>query len=232
MTEEQVKELYELVIMQYFDPVTGKYEVVQGSAGAINAALLLARGVATVAGTEATLIDGTKDFEAAVYAGKVIVITVGGIDYHRVILTSAGAVLGFASLLDPIGAAAAVGSGEDAEGLAVFRCKGDLMGAVGNDYSIRIVQGEATTGDDVVTFDPDTKVLTITVNLTASSEPRTLAAGSVGALLAGTAGVSDLFEVDVTFTAGNLPIGGDPIPFVGGADGVTVPKGAPYEIRA
>lgn len=123
-----------------------------------------------------------------------------------------------------------VGTGLPAEGRVSIHCKGDLIGTVGDDYSVQIVQGTATTADDIAMLNTTTKTLTITVNLDGTGSPRLLAAGSLQTLLANAVGIADKFVIPDGFTAGNLPIGGDAIPFVGGINEIAVPVGAPYEI--
>lgn len=194
-----------------------------------NTAAALLKGTAT-GGTETTIVDSTKDFDTTAFASKIAKVTIGSIEYYRAISACVGGTITITTIQDAGGAIAVVGSGEGAEGQVSIHCKGDLIGEVGNGYSVEIVQGTATTGDDVVTLDAVNKVLLVTVNLTALSEPRTLAAGGLQTLLANTAGISDNFEIPDGFTAGNLPIGGDAIAFIGGIDSIPVPVGAPYEV--
>lgn len=192
-------------------------------------AAVLLKGTAT-GGTETTIVDNTKDFDISALANKVARVTIDGIEYYRGVVDCAGDTITIATIRDAFGAIAIVGSGEEAEGRVSVHCKGDLIGTIGDEYSIQIVQGTATTGGDVVTLDAENKMLLITVNLTASEEPRTLAAGTLQTLLSSTAGISDKFEILDGFIAGNLPIGGDAIPFVGGIDAIAIPVGAPYEV--
>ncbi len=200
-----------------------------GVVSLLGTAAVLLKGIAT-GGTETTIVDNTKDFDMSALANRVAKVTIGGIEYYRAITACAGDTITIATIQDAAGAIAMVGSGEDAEGKVSIHCKGDLIGGVGNDYSVQIVQGTATTGDDVVTIDEENKILLITVNLDGSSNPRTLAAGGLQTLLANTVDIADKFEIPGGFTAGNLPIGGDAIPFVGGVDAIAVPVGAPYEV--
>ncbi len=194
-----------------------------------NTAAALLKGVST-GGSVSTIVDNTKDFDAVAFANKMAKVTIGNIEYYRAITACAGDTITISDIQAATGAIAIVGSGEDAEGRVSVHCKGDLIGAVGNDYSVQIVQGTATTGDDIATLDAENKILLITVNLTALEEPRTLAAGSLQTLLANTSGISDKLEIPDGFTAGNLPIGGGAVPFVGGIDSIPVPAGASYEI--
>jgi len=194
-----------------------------------NTAAALLKGVST-GGSVSTIVDNTKDFDAVAFANKMAKVTIGNIEYYRAISACAGDTITITTIQDAAGAIAVVGSGLEAEGRVSVHCKGDLIGVAGNDYSIQIVQGTATTGDDIATLDAENKLLLITVNLNALEEPRLLAAGSLQTLLANTVGIADKFEIPDGFVAGNLPIGGDAIPFVGGIDEIAVPVGAPYEI--
>ncbi len=123
-----------------------------------------------------------------------------------------------------------VGSGTPAEGQVIVQCIGDLMGTVGNDYFIEIVQGEATTGDDIATLDTTTKILTITVNLTETGEIRPIGSGSLQTLLANTVGIADKFFIDIDFIPNELPIGGGVIQFAGGTNEVPVVSGVDYVV--
>jgi hypothetical protein len=186
-------------------------------------------GTAT-GGTTNSLIDATKDIEIGSLVGKTIKMTIMDVDYIRTITENVGNEIKFLDTFPGAGAIATLGSGKDGEGKVQIVCKGDLFGAVGNEYSAEVVQGTATTGDDEATLNPDTKVLTITVNLTGTGEPRTIAAGTLETLLANTAVIKDKFEVIPGFTAGNIPMTTEPVPFKDGADGIPVVKGTKYAI--
>lgn len=54
-------------------------------------------GVAT-GGSGTTLVDALKDFDANLYINKTIRITIGGIDYYRLITNAVGNTLTFATL--------------------------------------------------------------------------------------------------------------------------------------
>ncbi|MBU7006305.1 hypothetical protein [Phosphitispora fastidiosa] len=198
-----------------------------GGAGSLPAEVSTIRGTATD-GTETMVIDSTKDFEADVLIGKVVKITIDGVDYFRRITGSVANSFIFPAILDPVAASAVIGSGQDAEGQVTIRCQGDLDGEAGNAYSVEIVQGVDTTGDTIASLEGT--VLTITVNLDGLGDPRLLAAGDMQNLIANTVGVSDKFIVDAVFVAGNIPIGGAAIPFTLGADGISVVAGTQYEI--
>jgi len=211
---------------QAYDWLTG---VITPSINLSNTAGALLKGTAT-GGTETTIVDTSKDFDTAAFATKIAKVTIGDIEYYRAISACGGDTITITTILDAVGSIAVVGSGEGAEGQVSIHCKGDLIGVAGNDYSVQIVQGTATTGDDIATLNTTTKTLTITVNLDGSSNPRTLAAGTLQTLLGNTVGIADKFEIPAGFTAGNLPIGGDAIAFTGGIDSIPVPAGASYEI--
>ncbi len=123
-----------------------------------------------------------------------------------------------------------VGTGLPAEGRVSIACKGDLIGTVGNEYSVEVVQGTETTNDDVATLNPETKVLTITVNLDGSGQPRTLAAGSLETLLANTDVIKDKFVALPGFTADPIPVTTEPVPFNYGSDHIPVVAGTNYAI--
>lgn len=186
-------------------------------------------GVAT-GGSTKTLTDDAKNFEADSLNGRLIKLMLGGIEYIRRITSSTGNQIGFTDTVPDAGAIAVVGSGEGAEGNVSIHCKGDLLGAVGNDYSIQIVQGEGTSGENFITLDEANKILLVTVDLNGLDETRILSAGDLQTLINNATDISEKFNIPDGFTAGNLPIGGDSIPFVGGIDGVPVIAGTEYRI--
>lgn len=189
----------------------------------------LLSGVAT-GGSTNTLTDDTKNFEADGLNGRLIRLMLDGVEYIRLIASSTGNQIGFNDTVPNVGAIAVVGSGEDAEGNVSVHCKGDLLGVIGNDYSIQIVQGEGTSGENFVALDEANKILLVTVDLNGLGETRNLGASDLQVLINNAADISDKFNIPDGFTAGNLPIGGDPIPFAGGIDGVSVVAGTEYKV--
>lgn len=189
----------------------------------------LIKGIAT-GGSPTMLIDDSMNFGTDLLNGNIINFIIDGVNYYRKITGSILNTLGFSALKESVAATAVVGSGEGAEGQAIVECLGDLVGAVGNDYSIQIVHGTETTGDNIATLDAENKLLLITVHLSGLGEQRVIGAGDLETLLENTVGIADNFKVQEGFTPGNLPIGGDPIPFILGEDGISVVEGTPYEI--
>lgn len=59
--------------------------------------LVLVRGV-TTGGSTTTVVDATKSFEAALYNGKVVKVTVDGVDYYCAITACSGSTLTFAAI--------------------------------------------------------------------------------------------------------------------------------------
>jgi hypothetical protein len=123
-----------------------------------------------------------------------------------------------------------VGNGLPTQGQVTVFCKGEIDGAVGNNYSIQIVQGEGITGNNFAVLDADTKTLTITVDLTGDSEPRNIGSGDLQSLLANTGEISDKFFVANNFVPGLLPIGDEPVSFIGGIDSIIVPNSTTYHV--
>jgi hypothetical protein len=186
-------------------------------------------GVVTFGGTN-YLTDNSANFDQDLLVGKLLTVEVDGIIYRREIISCEGRSLGFNDLVAPVDASVTLGSGEGAEGQITISCKADLGGAIGNDYSIQILQGTGTSGDNLISLDEETKVLTITVDLNALGETRVIGAGDLQSLINNTNGISDKFLASDTLTAGNLPIGGDPVPFLGGDNGVYLSPGDTYII--
>jgi hypothetical protein len=187
------------------------------------------KGIVTE-GLDGLLIDSTKDFEADVLNGKTIVLTVDGIDYYRTVLGCVGDSILFTPILEPLSASATVGDGLETNGQISISCIGDLKGAIGNQYSVQVVQGTGTTGMDYAELDEENKLLLITVDLTALSQPRTLAAGSLQTLINGTEGIRDKFMVALEFMPGNIPMMAEAVLFTDGEDGISVSAGDTYKI--
>ena len=199
--------------------------------GSINVNNILIIGTTTDDGDVDTLIDSTKDFGTNSLLLKVIKININNIDYYRIIDSS---VVDTISLNEPIksdiNASTIIGSGEEAEGQFIISCIGELKGEIGNEYSIQVVQGVETTGDNIVTFDNETKILTITVNLTSGGDPRIIGAGTVQTLINDDPSFSDKFIVANDFIAGNIPMMVEPQSFIGGEDGIIIPSGCSYSV--
>jgi len=181
-------------------------------------------------GTTTTLLDVDKNFEADSVKGRMIRFVLNSIEFVRKITACTGSQVTFGATIPDIGASLALGSGLDGEGKVEIHCKGDLIGKVGDDYSAEVVQGSGTSGQNFVSLDDQTKILTITVDLTGLGDPRIIGAGDIQTLIQTTADISDLFDVPDGFTAGNIPMTTGPIPFTGGQDGMPVVAGTKYTI--
>ncbi len=124
-----------------------------------------------------------------------------------------------------------IGEGIPDLGSVQVQCIGSLIGGPGNDYAIEIVQGSATTGDNLASLSGDTNVLTITVNLTAGGEVRFLSIADLQTLLANDVVTSNKFEVIAdSIQAGALLPTTAPVDFAGGIPTIPVPSGTPYTV--
>lgn len=188
-------------------------------------------GIAS-SGTSTTLVDTTKDFGIDAFMGYTMRITIDNVDYYRHILGTLGDTITFATLGDDIEATLTLGSGEAPEGQVIIRCKGDAIGEIGNDYTLKIVAGLTETGMNYIDLDTDNKLITITVDNNENAEPRQLMAGDVQTLIDNTDGIKDLFEVGLgSFTAGEIPFtDGEVLDFAGGADAIIATNGTSYVI--
>jgi uncharacterized protein YqfB (UPF0267 family) len=65
--------------------------------------LVIVRGVAT-GGTTTTVVDTTKSFEADLYNGKVVKVTVEAVDYYCTITACSGSTLTFAAIAKAVAA--------------------------------------------------------------------------------------------------------------------------------
>ena len=59
--------------------------------------LVIVRGVAT-GGSTTTVVDSTKSFEASLYNGKVVKVTIQGVDYYCTITACTGGTITFAAI--------------------------------------------------------------------------------------------------------------------------------------
>lgn len=193
-------------------------------------ASIITKGTAT-GGTNTTLVDANKNFEADALNGEKIVFTVGGVEYHKTITDSGGSTITFATLPAAVAATATIGKGADDEGKVVVECEGDNVGALGNDYSIIITHGEDTTEDIIVTLDEEEKIILVVVNLDAEEQEQTLTATALHTSLSTAEELSGKFTSDGdSVVVGEIPVDGTPITFAGGKDAVVVTAGVPYEV--
>jgi hypothetical protein len=192
--------------------------------------LVIIRGAATD-GLNGFLEDTNKTWIPDAYIGKTIKITIGETDYYPVITTNSANKVYFNAFDPPTNAVATLGSGEEGEGQIEMTLIGDLIGEAGNDYSIEVVNGNTNTGTDTIALDGVNKLFTITVDTDGSGNPRDLMAGNIaGAITANAEVAAVLQSQEPDFTAGNIPVTIEPIPFAGGDDGTPVGVGDIYEI--
>lgn len=124
-----------------------------------------------------------------------------------------------------------IGEGLPDQGSCQIKCIGTLIGEGGNEYSIEVVQGAATTADNLASLSGDTKVLTITVNLTADGDVRFMTVADLQTLLAGDEVTTNKFEVVIaSIVAGALIPTTEPVHFAGAISGILVPSGTPYTV--
>lgn len=180
-------------------------------------------------GTDTTLIDTTKNFEADILNGTTAIISVDGIDYYREIIGSVGNTFTFSSLYP--GVAAFVTLTGSAGASIGIRCKD--VGVVGNSYKIILEEGTGVSSDSAVAWDAGTTTLTITSSTDGDGNPEGIMPGNLELLFAGVPAVDALFSVDDDFTGGTpLDLVASPgASFTGGIDAVEVGAGAAYEIR-
>jgi hypothetical protein len=183
-------------------------------------------GIATSGATNG-LTDTSKNLVVGALIGKTIKIKRGDAEYVRTIIGNTINTIFFEDLEAPVNATATIGSGEGGEGQIVITRIGDGAGAAGNLDSVVLVHGNTNTGEVHATYADN--VLTITVDTNDSGEQQLLAAGNVSTVIEADE-LDTEFTVSMEFVPGNLPIDGDPIPFTGGSDGVSVETGDAYVV--
>jgi hypothetical protein len=191
--------------------------------------LIVIRGIATD-GLNGFLEDTTKNWTPDFLAGKTLKVTIENIDYFFVITSNTATKINFNPLAPPSGATAGLGSGEEGQGRVVLTLKGALLGTIGNDYSIQVINGDTDTGVDTITLDATNKLFTIYVDSDASGNPRQLQAGSIEAAILANPEVDAVLQMPTEFTTGYIPATDEPVGFAGGDDGIYVSAGDSYEI--
>lgn len=200
--------------------------------GSIDSKTILDSGTVTLA-TNTYLTDSSKDYAQNMFIGKAIAINHDNTVYLREIIGNAQGTIDFVPIQEPMGAIVIVGDGQDANGQVQIQCIGELIGEAGNDYSIQVIEAEDIehSGEDTISLDTNTKLITITCYKNALGESRVLAAGTVETLINSTEGISDKFYVLSGWISGNIPFMAEATDFDGGSDGISPVTGDTYQIK-
>lgn len=185
------------------------------------------KGIAQ-SGAFGMLIDNTKNFQSDNLVGSTIVITVDGVEYRREIVDVFEDQIIFLPL--PLGDVASVlieGSG-DGDNTGEITISVKEFGTPGNEYSFLLAAG--TGLDAMETIDFTNGLLTITSGTDGTGAALPMFAGNIQNLINNTAGVSDIFSAPLDFMPGSIETFAEPVPFVGGTDGVSVVEGTEYFI--
>jgi hypothetical protein len=187
------------------------------------------RGVAT-SGANGYIEDTTKTWQVDQFVGKTIRVYVDGTYYYPTITSNTETRIDFDAFDPPTNARATIGSGDEGagEGQVVLTAISTLSGAVGNECSVVIVNGNTDTGEKHASYDAETKLLTFTVDTNGLGEQMIIGAGDIGPILIAD-GLDNIFNVD-SMVAGNLPKDFEAIPFADGSDGTPISAGDEYEI--
>jgi hypothetical protein len=188
------------------------------------------RGKAT-GGTTTTVVDAKRDFLTDVFKDKLIRITIGGVEYWRMITASAGNTLTFAAIVSDTGASATVkAASAETDKLTVALAAGTA--AAGNALNLLLTTAE----DDTLAVTKVDATKTIVVALaktTAAKNTAELIEAAIQAL--DTVGGVSVAEATCT-AAGNWDTAakatGDAaaVAFSGGLDAVSVTPGTVYEV--
>lgn len=181
--------------------------------------------------TTNTITDSTKNLDNDSLATRLIKFTVDSVEYIREILSCTGSTFTFNHTVAASNAMKVIGPGaEGFDGVVMITCKGSLAGAAGNDVTLVMMAGNTDTGLDTVSFNAETKVLTVVCDSTVLGEPRELMAGTLVTLINEDVTVGALFEANDSFTPGIMALSETPITFQDGSDGVIIPTGTGYVI--
>lgn len=181
-------------------------------------------------GTPSTLIDDTQAWSEHQWEGHRVVIDRDGTQTRHTIIGNTSDTIG---LSPPLGtdteATATIGSGENPEGQIEVTLIG--KGADGDNWTLLLIAGEGSTGEDTATADVETKTITLVVDSDGGGNPRPLLAGNLAGILAADV-PTHLSAPDDGFTAGTLPLGtiAEPlvVTFSGGVDAETIAEGDQY----
>ena len=111
----------------------GKITIDEGNKYAGQVGVVLAKGVATVGGLN-TLLDNTKNFPAALFAGKYLKVNIDGIEYVREILTNVDDGIAFRDIFAAVSAVNVYGEASGGQVTTVAPA-----GTEGNEYTIEFV---------------------------------------------------------------------------------------------
>lgn len=149
--------------------------------------------------------DMTKTWEMGQWEGyKALLITDHG-NYEVSITFSGISGIGFEPPVGAVVSDSSVTIDDTVEsGVLTVVGAGELEGASGNDAAITISQGSGDTGMDTVTWDSNTRILSVVIDSDGAGNPRPIMAGDIEYLI--NEQVSWLFTATMT-SAGNLVAG-------------------------
>jgi len=178
-------------------------------------------GVSSIVGTPSIFTDTTKNYGTGIFVGKGIKLTIVGVDYYRTITANAGSSITITSILEPVSAGCVHGGGTDPQLTIVVA----LAGMTGNNYDLTIAP--APGSDDNLSASLNGELLTVYLGKTAGTLDD---AKNTGLLIATAIDQLPEFSCTMTGVDGVIAVTAAPVPFIGGANGINIPAGTPYEI--
>jgi len=167
--------------------------------------LYIINGV-TTGGTDTTLTDTSKDMDADVLKDKIVIFTMGDVDYIRKILSNTANTITFGTVGAGSPAIATLGMASPAEGkVSITRI---AEGAAG-DCFVELVAGTGNSFGGSASFDAETGILTLTSTTSEIGVPTGLMPGNVQGLLTA-ANITD-YTATADVIGSPIPIEADPV---------------------
>jgi hypothetical protein len=122
-----------------------------------------------------------------------------------------------------------IGIGCPDEGSLTIKCIGDLVGSIGNEWCLQIVEGQATTEDTLISMDANNKILIVTVNKTSDGNKRFVSTDDLSLIINSTDGIKEYFYINnENVVSGAVWFTETFIPFTNGTDAISIPTQTPY----
>jgi len=185
---------------------------------------LVVAGIASMDGSSSFIVDDTKNFEAGLFVGKLIKVTIDGVEYIRKIVSCDGQLIQITHTRETVAASVIIGEPEGPQ----LTITSEFPGSEGNNCSVIIVNGAEPNTLLAAVIDPETNLLTVTLATDGEGLPDNTV--NTGMAVATAIDILPEFIAEMTGAGGIVTEIAEAIPLTGGIDPIVITEGTPYEI--
>jgi len=185
---------------------------------------LVVAGTVSVGGSPYLIADNTKNFEASLFTGKLIKVTIDDIEYIRKVVSCEGRSIQITPILEAVAASIVIGSIDGPQ----LTITSEESGEDGNSYSVIVVNGAGPNVLMSATVGPETNILTVTLATDGEGLPDNTT--NTGMNVASAIDALPEFTAEMTGAGGVVTEIAEAISFTGGIDAILIDEGTPYEI--